>query len=82
MTIRILIADDHSVVRQGLRMFLGSDPEIEIVGEARDGAEAVKLALPASARRRLDGPADARHGRHQAQQQPSAARRPISKSWR
>ena len=45
VTIRVLIADDHSVVRQGLRMFLGSDPELEIVGEARDGAEAVKLAL-------------------------------------
>ncbi len=44
MTIRVLIADDHSVVRQGLRMFLGSDPELEIVGEARDGAEALRLA--------------------------------------
>jgi DNA-binding NarL/FixJ family response regulator len=44
MTIRVLIADDHSIVREGLRMFLGSDPEIEIVGEASDGAEAVRLA--------------------------------------
>ncbi len=44
MTTRILIADDHSVVRQGLRMFLGADPELEIVGEARNGAEAVALA--------------------------------------
>ena len=44
MPIRILIADDHSVVRQGLRMFLGVDPELEIIGEARDGAEALKLA--------------------------------------
>ena len=44
MTIRILIADDHHVVRQGLRMFLGSDPELEIIGEAQDGAEALKLA--------------------------------------
>ncbi len=43
MATRILIADDHSVVRQGLRMFLGSDPELEIVGEARNGAEAVAL---------------------------------------
>jgi DNA-binding NarL/FixJ family response regulator len=39
----VLIADDHSVVRQGLRMFLGIDPEIEIIGEAPDGAEAVRL---------------------------------------
>jgi DNA-binding NarL/FixJ family response regulator len=44
MTIRILVADDHSVVRQGLRMFLGLDPEFEIVGEAGDGAEAVAYA--------------------------------------
>ena len=44
MTIQVLIADDHGEVRQGLRMFLSSDPELEIVGEARDGAEAVRLA--------------------------------------
>ena len=42
--IRILIADDHSVVRQGLKMFLSLDPELEIIGEAGDGAQAVKLA--------------------------------------
>lgn len=45
MPIRVLIADDHSVVRQGLRMFLSTDPELEIAGEARDGAEALRLAL-------------------------------------
>ena len=45
MAIRVLIADDHSVVRQGLRMFLGTDPELEIIGEARDGAEALMLVL-------------------------------------
>jgi DNA-binding NarL/FixJ family response regulator len=44
MTIRVVIADDHSVVRQGLRMFLGLDPELEVVGEAADGAEALRLA--------------------------------------
>jgi NarL family two-component system response regulator LiaR len=44
MTIRVLIADDHDVVRQGLRTFLGLDPELEVVGEAADGAEAVRLA--------------------------------------
>jgi DNA-binding NarL/FixJ family response regulator len=44
MTIRIVIADDHAVVRQGLRMFLGLDPELEVVGEAEDGAEALRLA--------------------------------------
>ena len=44
MPIRVLITDDHGVVRQGLRMFLGSDPELEVVGEARDGVEALSLA--------------------------------------
>jgi DNA-binding NarL/FixJ family response regulator len=44
MTIRILIADDHDVVRQGLQMFLSDDPELEIVAEARNGAEALALA--------------------------------------
>lgn len=42
--IRILLVDDHSVVRQGLRMFLGLDDEIEVVGEASNGAEALQLA--------------------------------------
>jgi NarL family two-component system response regulator LiaR len=39
--IRVLIADDHPVVRQGLRTFLELQDELEIVGEAADGAEAV-----------------------------------------
>jgi NarL family two-component system response regulator LiaR len=43
--IRVLIADDHSVVLQGLRMFLSTDPELEITGEARDGAEALQMTL-------------------------------------
>jgi NarL family two-component system response regulator LiaR len=42
MTIRILLVDDHAVVRQGLRMFLSMDPELEIVGEAGNGIEALK----------------------------------------
>jgi len=41
--IRVLIADDHPVVRQGLRTFLGVQDDIEVVGEAADGAEAVQL---------------------------------------
>ena len=44
MTIRVLITDDHGVVRQGLRMFLGLDPEFEVVGEAANGEEALRLA--------------------------------------
>ncbi len=44
MTIRILITDDHGVVRQGLRMYLGLDPELEVVGEASNGEEALRMA--------------------------------------
>ena len=42
--IRVLIADDHPVVRQGLRTFLGIQDDIEVVGEAEDGTSAVTLA--------------------------------------
>jgi DNA-binding NarL/FixJ family response regulator len=44
MTIRVLITDDHGVVRQGLRMYLGLDPELEVVGEATNGEEALRMA--------------------------------------
>src|ERR671933_1111287 len=44
MTFTVLLADDHAVVRKGLRMFLGMDPELEVVGEAEDGEQAVLLA--------------------------------------
>jgi NarL family two-component system response regulator LiaR len=42
--IRVLIADDHAIVRHGIRAFLASRPEVEVVGEAADGLEAVQLA--------------------------------------
>jgi DNA-binding NarL/FixJ family response regulator len=42
--VRVLIADDHPVVRQGLRTFLGVQEDIEVVGEAADGAEAISRA--------------------------------------
>jgi len=42
-TIRVLIVDDHQVVRQGLRTFLELQPQIEVVGEAADGSAAVEL---------------------------------------
>ena len=43
-TIRIAIADDHPIVRQGLRVALGAQDDLELVGEASNGAEAVELA--------------------------------------
>lgn len=44
MSVRVLIADDQDLVRTGLRMILDAQPDVEVVGEARDGAEAVALA--------------------------------------
>ncbi len=44
-SIRVLVADDHAVVREGLRTFLRLQAGIEVVGEAGDGAEAVDEAL-------------------------------------
>lgn len=44
MTIRVLVAEDQSAVRAGLVLILGSVPDIEVVGEAGDGEEAVRLA--------------------------------------
>jgi DNA-binding NarL/FixJ family response regulator len=41
--VRVLIADDHPVVRDGLKTMLSSDPEVKVVGEARDGDEALRL---------------------------------------
>ena len=44
MSIDVLITDDHKVVRQGLKMVLDLDPELEVVGEAENGEEALRLA--------------------------------------
>jgi DNA-binding NarL/FixJ family response regulator len=42
---KILLADDHAVVRRGLKMVLDAEPDLEVVAEASDGAEAVDVAL-------------------------------------
>jgi DNA-binding NarL/FixJ family response regulator len=44
MTIRVLLADDHAVLRAGLRALIEDEPDMEVVGEAANGAEAVELA--------------------------------------
>jgi two-component system, NarL family, response regulator NreC len=44
MTIRILLADDHTIMRNGLRLLLERQPNLQVVGEAADGREAVELA--------------------------------------
>lgn len=45
LTIKILLADDHVVVRRGLRLVLESEPDLRVVAEASDGAEAVERGL-------------------------------------
>ena len=42
---RILLADDHELMREGLRTMLAAQPDIEVVGEAEDGVNAVRMAL-------------------------------------
>ena len=61
---RVLLADDQPLVRAGLTMLIADTPDLEVVGEAGDGAEAVRLVRDAAAGRRGDGHPDARHGRH------------------
>ena len=46
--LRILLADDHTVVRQGLRKVLEERPEWQVIAEAGDGREAVRLARDTS----------------------------------
>lgn len=43
-TVRIVIADDHPIFRDGLRRLLETEPDLKVIGEASDGSEAVKLA--------------------------------------
>ena len=43
MSIRLLLADDHAMVRKGLQVFLATQPDITLVGEAANGQEALDL---------------------------------------
>jgi two-component system response regulator NreC len=42
--IKILLVDDHAVVRSGLKMLLNTNPELEVIGEASEGDEGIKKA--------------------------------------
>ncbi len=48
MSLRVLLADDHRIVREGLAALIGREPDIEVVGTASDGREAVRLAREAA----------------------------------
>jgi AmiR/NasT family two-component response regulator len=45
LTIRVLVADDQPMVRAGFGMIIGAQPDMELVGEAADGVQAVEMAL-------------------------------------
>ena len=49
MTIRVLLADDQALLRSAFRVLVDSEPDMEVVGEAADGAEAVALARSSQA---------------------------------
>ena len=61
--IRVLIVDDHAMVRRGLAAFLKAKPDLQLVGEASNGGEAITPLRAVAAGRGADGPDDARHGR-------------------
>ncbi|CAL9632108.1 Transcriptional regulatory protein LiaR [Streptomyces sp. enrichment culture] len=44
MTIKVLLADDQAMIRRGLRLILEDQPDIDVIGEAEDGAEAIEMA--------------------------------------
>ncbi|KKL28549.1 hypothetical protein LCGC14_2374010 [marine sediment metagenome] len=44
MSIRVLLVDDHTIMREGLRLLLEKMPEVEVVGEADNGFQAIELA--------------------------------------
>ena len=67
-----MIVDDHPVVRKGLASFLGHEPDIEVVGLADSGEQALEMAAGIAPGRRAHGPVDAGHGRHRGD---AAARR-------
>ena len=60
---KILIADDHGIVRGGLKLLIDRQPDMEVVAEAEDGVEAFERALPVAARPVRDGRLHAAHDR-------------------
>ena len=60
MTTSVMLVDDQELLRMGFRMVLDAQPDLEVVGEAGDGAEAIALAAELRPRHRAHGRADAR----------------------
>ena len=80
MKLKILIADDHEVVRRGLCTLLQAHDGWEICGEARDGREAVEKAKQLKTRRGDSGCRHAKSERLGCDAATDAAERPVAKS--
>ncbi len=74
--IRVAIADDHAIVRDGIRALLSVAADVEVVGEAADGSAAIALAARAEARRPAARHRDARSRRSRGRGRDSPRRRP------
>ena len=79
--IRVMVVDDHAIVRQGLERLLATTDDLELVGMAADGAEAVELAGRAAPDVVLMDLSMAGHDGVEATRQIVAARRPTCGSW-
>ena len=77
---RVLIADDHGIVRSGLRLLLERQPDIEVVAEAADGAEARELAIRERPDLAILDVQDAEADRAAGDPGDQASRRPRSRS--
>ncbi len=64
MKIRILLADDHTILRAGLKMMLNAQPDMEVVGEAQDGRHAISETQRSTTRYRPYGYHHARYQWH------------------
>ncbi len=80
-SIRVLIADDHAIVRDGVRALLALSEDITVVGEAANGQQAIELARSADAGRHPDGHRDAGTWRASRPRSRSARTTRRRRSW-